>query len=348
MKHIALITALGLLLSVSTTVDSQDLPVITLRRTVCFGTCPSYSLDIFQDGRLHYNGEAFVAVTRTQEAQIPPTAVKALVDSFSRIDYFNLEDAYVTHQNPYGSFTMVSDLSTTYTSLRVGSRTKAVKDYAFSPAKLQMLELEIDRAANTHRWIHGNDDLKDWQQVEWDIYARTKPGMTEFMQAAGKGDAAALAKHHDDGSDINAQDETGWTAMMLAAEQCHLSTVQQLLDWHAKTNIKDQNGDDALIGAASAFCYEASTREAQTRIIQLLIRNGADPNLHDETGLTPLMALTTYGNVEAARVLLNGGAQVDAKDKKGMTAHDHARDALKKYYDHSGTDELRQLVEMLK
>jgi ankyrin repeat protein len=229
----------------------------------------------------------------------------------------------------------------------VGNRTKSVKDYAFSPEKLQTLELEIDRATNTHRWIHGSDDLKDWHQVESDIYRRTKPGMTEFMQAAGKGDAKALAKEHEEGSDINAQDETGWTAIMLAAVQCQLTTVQQLLDWHARTNIKDKNGDDALMGAASAFCYQASGREAQAQIIKLLIANGADPNLHDDNGLTPLMALTTYGNMEAARVLLDAGAQANAKDNEGMTALDHAWNALKKYYDNFWTEELQQLVKML-
>jgi ankyrin repeat protein len=134
---------------------------------------------------------------------------------------------------------------------------------------------------------------------------------------------------------------------MLAAVQCQLTTVQQLLDWHARTNIKDKNGDDALMGAASAFCYQASGREAQAQIIKLLIANGADPNLHDDNGLTPLMALTTYGNMEAARVLLDAGAQANAKDNEGMTALDHARNALKKYYDNFWTEELQQLVKML-
>jgi hypothetical protein len=347
MRQIARIIAFALLSSITTTVNGQDLPAITLRRTVCFGTCPSYSLEIFQDGRLHYNGEAYVAVTGPQEAQISPEAVKALIASFLKIDYFNLEDVYETYQNPDGSRTVFTDLPTTYTSLRLGNRTKSVKDYAFSPEKLRTLELEIDRVTNTHRWIHGSDDLKDWQQVLSDIYGRTKPGMTEFMQAAGKGDSKALAKEHEDGSAINAQDETGWTAIMLAAEQCQLTIVRQLLNWHVRTDLKDTNGDDALMGAASAFCYQPSAREAQAQIIKLLIANGANPNLHDDSGLTPLMALTTYGNMKAARVLLDAGAQADAKDNKGMTALDYARKALQKYYDNSWTDELQQLVKIL-
>jgi hypothetical protein len=59
------------------------------------------------------------------------------------------------------------------------------------------------------------------------------------------------------------------------------------------------------------------------------------------------MALTTYGNTDAATILLDAGVQVEAKDQAGMTALDHAKNALKKYYDNSWTDELRQFVTML-
>jgi ankyrin repeat protein len=97
---------------------------------------------------------------------------------------------------------------------------KSVKDYAFSPEKLLMLELEIDRVANTHRWIHGVDDLKDWELVGTDVYERTKPGMTLAMQSAGLGHTDILQNEHDGGADIDAQDDTGWTALMLAAEKC--------------------------------------------------------------------------------------------------------------------------------
>ena len=207
------------------TIDAQDLPVITLRRTVCFGTCPIYSLEIFEDGGLRYNGENFVGVVGRQEARILSAAVKSLIANFLSIDYFHLKDVYETHRNPDGTIEWITDLPTTYTSLRIGSRTKSVKDYAFSPEKLRQLEVEIDRVANTHRWIHNNDDLKVWEIVEADIYRRTKPGMNLLMEAAGKGDTKALGKEHDKGTAVDAQDETGWTALMLAAEQSKETAV---------------------------------------------------------------------------------------------------------------------------
>jgi Domain of unknown function (DUF6438) len=97
-------------MTVAGVVNSQETPVVTLRRTWCFGTCPIYSLEIFQDGRSHYNGEKFVAVTGSQEAQISPVAVATLVEKFSKINYFDLKDAYETHQNPDGTSTTVSEM----------------------------------------------------------------------------------------------------------------------------------------------------------------------------------------------------------------------------------------------
>jgi uncharacterized protein DUF6438/ankyrin repeat protein len=347
MHHLKLLFGLAIFMSPAGVAYTQELPIITLRRTWCLGTCPIYLLQIFRDGRLHYNGEEFVAVIGSQEAQISPAAVERLVESFVKSGYFALNDVYETHQNPDGTTTVFSDLPTTYTSLRVGSRARSVKDYAFAPEKLHMLELEIDRVANTHRWIHGNDDLKDWEMVAPDVYRRTKPGMTLSMQAAGLGQADVLEKLHDAGADIDAQDETGWTALMLAAAESRLNTLQQLLGWHARIDLKDKNGDDALMGSASAFCYQSSCRDAQAQIIKLLLENGADPNLRDGSGMTPLMVLTRYGNTKAADTLLAAGAQIDAKDKDGRTALDHAKAALEKYSKHGWADELRMLVKML-
>jgi hypothetical protein len=103
MNYFKLAISLAILMSCACVANCQELPVITLRRTWCLGTCPIYSLEIFKDGRVHYNGEKFVAVIGTQDGQISPLAVEGLVKSFLKIDYFDLEDVYETHQNPDGT-----------------------------------------------------------------------------------------------------------------------------------------------------------------------------------------------------------------------------------------------------
>lgn len=329
-------------------VAAQKDPVITLRRTACFGTCPVYSLEIFEDGLVRYLGTEFVEVKGEHKSVIPQDAVESLVGSFLRADYFSLQDKYETYKDPKGQVWKLSDLPTAYTTLRVGNRKKSVEDYAFAPEILRELELEVDRVANSHRWTHGaRDDLKQWEVVRSDVYTRIKPGMSRFMQAAGSGDLRELARGRDSGIDINAADETGWTALMLASAMCQEEAVRQLLDWGAEADLKDKNGDTALIGASAAFCTTKQSREGQAHIVRLLLRRGANPEWHDNRGETALMAVTTYGNVSALRALLDAGARPEAKDNAGKSAVDYAHTALKKYYDHFWTAELRKLTKLL-
>lgn len=166
------------------------------------------------------------------------------------------------------------------------------------------------------------------------------------MQAAGQENLMELARGHDAGTDINAADETGWTALMLACAMCQERAVRQLLDWGADVHIKDKNGDTALIGASAAFC-SGQTVKGQTSIVRMLLQRGANPNTQDYAGETALMAVTTYGNVGALRVLLDAGARPEVKDNAGRSALDYAHEALKKYNDHLWTPELRKLVKAL-
>lgn len=338
--------ALLFFVQITSAVTAQEKPVITLRRTNCFGTCPVYSVEIFATGRIKYTGSQFVQITGEKTAVMSKEDVEKLVRDFLRIGYFSLQASYETHKNPDGTREMISDLPTTYTLLRIGKREKSVKDYAFAPKALIDLEWEIDRVADTHRWIDGDaDDLKKRQFVQPDVYRRIKPGLTRLMQYAGEGDLHSMEQQHAAGTNVNAADETGWTALMLAASMCQVKEVTKLLSWGALVQPRDKNGDSALIGAAAAFCLER--QEEQTEIIRLLIHHGADPNQSDTLGETPLMAVTKYGNVAALNLLLSSGARAGLRDRNGKSALDYARQSLKEFNDNAWTDSLKEIVAIL-
>jgi ankyrin repeat protein len=62
-----------------------------------------------------------------------------------------------------------------------------------------------------------------------------------------------------------------------------------------------------------------------------IINGGANVDLScEKSGLTPLHAAASQNQVRAASLLVKNGALVDLKDKVGMTALDHAR-----YYGHT-------------
>ena len=46
--------------SVAATKPPRTAPVLTFDRTPCFGRCPAYSMQVFADGRIDYEGKRVV------------------------------------------------------------------------------------------------------------------------------------------------------------------------------------------------------------------------------------------------------------------------------------------------
>jgi hypothetical protein len=121
---------------------------IRLERTVCLGTCPSYSVEISGDGGVVYQGRACVAQAGERRAQIPASEVRDLFAKFRDVDFFTLRDRYEAQ---------VTDNPTTTTSIAFDGKSKRVIDYvggsAGMPHKVTALEDAIDEAAGTARWV---------------------------------------------------------------------------------------------------------------------------------------------------------------------------------------------------
>lgn len=142
---------LALSLSLATAV-----PVITLERGACFGTCPVYVLKIYEDGKVEYDGKEFVKVTGKANGQITKDALQALIREFEKIDYMNLDDRYEigTKNCPEGW----TDDSSAITSLNWQGKEKKIRHYhgcrgAAVLDQLTALENKIDEVVNTRRWI---------------------------------------------------------------------------------------------------------------------------------------------------------------------------------------------------
>jgi hypothetical protein len=123
---------------------------ITLSRSLCYGTCPSYWLEIHGDGTVLYNGTDCVAEKGRQTRRIERAAVASLVQKFRETDYFSLRDVYQGH---------VTDHPTYGTSISFDGRSKRVSDYAGGadgmPLAVNALEDAIDAVAGSEGWIYG-------------------------------------------------------------------------------------------------------------------------------------------------------------------------------------------------
>jgi Domain of unknown function (DUF6438) len=124
--------------------NSIENVVITLERTVCFGSCPDYTLTIYGNGSLIYEGRNFVAVTGQQTSNISKDHVQELARAFYAIGYFSLEDEYSA---------AITDLPTTTTSIAIDGRYKKIVNYYGAPEQLIELENMIDDIAGSERWV---------------------------------------------------------------------------------------------------------------------------------------------------------------------------------------------------
>ena len=87
----------------------------------------------------------------------------------------------------------------------------------------------------------------------------------DLLKMAKEGQDALVRTLLDAGADINARDEDGRTALMLAAMEGHLDTVAALLDAGADVEARDNDGKTA---------QDLATAEGQNKIVQVL---GIDP-----------------------------------------------------------------------
>lgn len=88
-----------------------------------------------------------------------------------------------------------------------------------------------------------------------------------------------------------------------------------------------------IFGPSNAF--HNAVRNSNVPIIQLFLDAGIDPDLEDESGITPLMLARSW---EVADLLLKSGANINATSPWGFTALHSAEPNLTQHYLEAGAD----------
>jgi uncharacterized protein len=157
-------------------------------------------------------------------------------------------------------------------------------------------------------------------------------GASPLSAAATSGNAALVRLLLDAGADAkSASTLDGETVLMSAARSGSLDTVRLLLDRGADVNARERyKGQTALMWAAS---------ERHTPIVKLLLERGADwrvrsfdretrpPKLSAASSISPiprggftaLMFTAREGDLEAARVMLDAGVDINHGDVDNVT-----------------------------
>ena len=124
-----------------------------------------------------------------------------------------------------------------------------------------------------------------------------------MQQYSAIGDAAAVQALLANGAEVNAKDNNGASALILASRNGHRDVVQALLANGAEVNAKDNDGATALILAS---------RNGHRDVVQALLANGADVNAKDNNGATALILASRNGHHDVVALFVKG-AEVNAK-----------------------------------
>jgi hypothetical protein len=120
---------------------------VELQRTRCNGTCPAYSVRVYADGRVNWDGKYAVRVRGTASARISTKLAQELLENLRAGGFWDLRDEYRRR---------FEDTPGAVVILHIGKREKRVIDNGTAPTWLQLLENKIDTVANTQRWIRSD------------------------------------------------------------------------------------------------------------------------------------------------------------------------------------------------
>jgi ankyrin repeat protein len=129
---------------------------------------------------------------------------------------------------------------------------------------------------------------------------------TALHHAAGFGPIDNLQLLINKGADVNAKNRGGSTPLHWAIHD--EAKVRLLLAKGANVNAKQVQGRTPL--------YLVAMLGNSVPTMRLLLAGGADLNLASANGQTPLMLLAARGNVEGMQLLIERGANVNARDAR--------------------------------
>ncbi len=132
------------------------------------------------------------------------------------------------------------------------------------------------------------------------------------VNAAGVGDAEGVRMLLAYGADPNLQ--RPFTALIAAASSGSPDVVEEILKHKPDLNARDAMGRTAIrvVGEAGL----TSSMQDLARVTEMLVAAGADVNIADNAGNTPLHGA---GDERSAKAMIAGGANVNARNRMGET-----------------------------
>jgi hypothetical protein len=288
---------------------------ISLRRTACFGACPSYLVTVTTEG-IKFEGQSYVVARGKHSDIVDVDEVFKLAQKFVASDFYSMDGKYRAG---------VTDSPTHVLSITIDGQKKEVLDYVGSwvgmPAVITELEEEVDTLARSMRWVDGRDGLIQALQAEkFEFHTFEAQFMLKVAANRGRTDtvhdflAAGVplqpigpTKPPEMYSEENYLLRVGW----LTCGARYPEVLQTLMEAGASRD--DQRDKDQALAAASGW--------GDLKVLRALVEYGANVNARDGRGETPIF---NAANEELMQFFIDHGADLTIRNDKGETVQDAA------------------------
>ena len=137
-----------------------------------------------------------------------------------------------------------------------------------------------------------------------DVNAKDPTEQSAYLISTSEGYVGLLRLTLAHGADVRSLDSYRGTGLIRAADRGHAGVVRELLRTDIEVDHVNRLGWTALLEAI--ILGDGGPRHTET--VRLLLRAGADPELADAGGVTPLAHARERGQREVARLLEAAGA----------------------------------------
>ena len=147
--------------------------------------------------------------------------------------------------------------------------------------------------------------------------------MNQWIDVLKKNSINDLKKLIKNGEDLNDKNESGESVLVYALRNhCDYSILMELV----------KNGSDIYaVDEGGVSVFEMAITYNNIKMVEYFLNKEIDVNkTKRKSGFTPLMCASCYGRSEIVKILLDNGANKDARDSKGISATDFARKMNKK------------------
>ncbi|KAF3920306.1 Ankyrin-2 [Arthrobotrys entomopaga] len=141
-------------------------------------------------------------------------------------------------------------------------------------------------------------------------------GKTALWIAASVGSDESIKALIDAGADPNPMIASGETALFVAASKGREQAVRILLENGARDSVNHPSVIDQMTPIFAAI----KNRVQHATIVKLLLDAGAEVNIKDMNGRTPLFEAARRGHHDIIKLLISAGINVDSQDSQQRTA----------------------------